>query len=120
MTTDSICSSLEEIYKLKQEIKTRNNELKEIRERVKELEQDVFNYLDEKDLPAVKYKNLVVFADKKETRGRKKKKDKERDCVKTLADAGIKNPKDIFDKVLEAMKGEKTNVTKLKLKNITN
>jgi hypothetical protein len=115
---ENVCSALEEIYKISLEIKEANKKLKSLRDRKKELEQDVINYLEETDQPAVKYKNIVVISDQGEKRKRKKKKDKETDCIKTLKALGVNNPKDAFEKILESMRGEKTSITKLKLKNI--
>lgn len=118
MSEKKVCAELEEIYKIAEEIKEYNKTIKKLRDRKKELEQSVIDYLDETDLPAVKYKNIVVFSDQKEQRKPKKKKEKEIDCIKTLKELGVSNPKDAFEKILESMRGSPKAVTKLKLKNI--
>lgn len=106
------------MYKITVELKEENKKIKSLRDRKKELEEEVLNYLDETNLPAVRYGNMVVIADQKEQRGKKKKKEKETDCIKTLKSLGVNNPKEAFDKILESMRGEIKSVPKLKLKNI--
>jgi len=113
---DTARSNLQELKDISVEIHNLNKQLKDLRARKKELEKEVVEYLETKDKPAVKFHNVVFQVVPKNQRGRKKKDEKLIDGLKVLEKYGISESKKALDEVLEAMKGENSTVSTLKMK----
>jgi len=114
-----IQGSLKELVEITKELKLTSDKAKELRVQKKELEQQINEYLKFRDQPGIKYGSLIIFAEEKQKRVTKKKKVKEADTVKLLESAGVKNPKEFYQTMIESFKGEKTTVDSIKMKSIS-
>lgn len=114
--TETARTSLEELRNVAAEIYKLSQQLKELRLRKKELEKDVIEYLESKEKPAVKYQGIVFQVAPKVSRGRKKKDEALIDCVKVLQAYGVNDPKKALEEIKEAMKGQPSEVSTLKMK----
>jgi len=114
--TDEIKGTLRELRDITDELKKLNKTAKEIRERKKELEAAVIEYLTEKGDVGIKYENFVFMNDQKETRKPKKKKEKEADAIAILRKFRVNNAAEAYAEMMDAMKGEAETIAKLKIK----
>jgi hypothetical protein len=109
---------LKELVELTKELKMTTNKAKQLRAEKKEYEQTINEYLKESGQPGIKYGNLIIFAEEKPKRITKKKKEKEKDTIKLLESAGVKNPEEFYKTMIESFKGEKKMIDALKLKSV--
>lgn len=113
-----IGSIILELKDLNNEIKIRNEELKKLRLRKKNIEENLCKFFEEKKQPGIKYKGLAVVAEDKTTRTKKKKEEKTQDCINVLKHYNIHNAEKIYNELLETMKGDE--ISKKSVKIITN
>jgi len=109
---------LKELVELTKELKMTTNKAKQLRAEKKEYEQTINEYLKESGQPGIKYGNLIIFAEEKPKRITKKKKEKEKDTIKLLESAVVKNPEEFYKTMIESFKGEKKMIDALKLKSV--
>lgn len=114
----SIKSYVDELEEIRNEIKRNNIKNAQFRERIKELEVNIKNYLDEKGQPGLKYKGKAIMIEEKEVRPAKKKKDREQAMISLFEELGVSNPKEAYLKLQDAQKGEKTEKTVIKFKKL--
>lgn len=107
-----------ELKELNNEIKIRNEELKKLRQRKKEIEENLCKFFEEKKQPGIKYKGLAVVAEDKTARAKKKKAEKTQDCINVLKHYNIHNAEKIYNELLETMKGDE--ISKKTVKIISN
>lgn len=103
---------------IKQEIKNNNIKNKALRERIRELEGNIQNYLNSKNQPGLKYKGKAIILETGEKHLKKKKKDKEMDSIAYLESLGIQDPKNAYQKVLELQRGNSIQHQTLKIQKI--
>lgn len=104
-----------ELNELTNEIHNRNKELTKLRNRKKQIEENLCKFFEEKQQPGVKYKGVAVIAEDTKTRIRKKKSDKEDDCISLLKNYNVRDAEKIYKEILEKMKGEQVSKKKLKI-----
>jgi hypothetical protein len=119
-TATEIRSNMKELKDINTEIKRLNYLLKGYRERKKELEETIIEYLERTGQPGIKYEDLIVLAGEKKARDRKKKEEKEYDVLTLLEQNGVRNSRGLYNDILEAMKGEEKVVSSLKIKEYHN
>jgi hypothetical protein len=119
-TATEIRSNMKELKDINTEIKRLNIVLKGYRDRKKELEENIIEYLDRTGQPGIKYEDLIVLAGEKKARDRKKKEEKELDVLTLLEERGIRDSRNLYNDILEAMKGEEKVVSSLKIKEYQN
>lgn len=119
-TATEIRSNMKELKDINTEIKRLNIVLRGYRERKKELEENIIEYLDRTGQPGIKYEDLIVLAGEKKARDRKKKEEKELDVLTLLEERGIRDSRNLYNDILEAMKGEEKVVSSLKIKEYQN
>lgn len=119
-TATEIRSNMKELKDINTEIKRLNIILKGYRDRKKELEETIIEYLDRTGQPGIKYEDLIVLAGEKKARDRKKKEEKELDVLTLLEERGIRDSRNLYNDILEAMKGEEKVVSSLKIKEYQN
>jgi hypothetical protein len=119
-TATEIRSNMKELKDINTEIKRLNIVLKGYRDRKKELEDSIIEYLDRTGQPGIKYEDLIVLAGEKKARERKKKEEKELDVLTLLEERGIRDSRNLYNDILEAMKGEEKVVSSLKIKEYQN
>jgi len=98
-----------------------NRQLRDLRERKKELQQSIYDYLEETEQPGIKGPDGTIITQSTQKRTKpKKKKDKINDGVKVLTKAGINvldAPK-ILERLQEAMKGKQREIPSIKITKI--
>jgi hypothetical protein len=114
----AIQNYINELKNLSIELKRLNKASHAVRQRAKQVESDIINYLREKEQPGVKYQDMAIVVENKTKRINKSKKDIEEDSLRVLEDYGISNAKEVLDEILRARKGEEIENQKLKIKNI--
>ena len=107
-----------ELKDLTNEINNRSKELYKIKNRKKYIEEILCKFFEEKNQPGIKYKGVAVIAEETKTRMRKKKSDKEDDCVGLLRNCGLSNAEKVYKDLLEKMKGEQVSKKKLKIQSV--
>jgi hypothetical protein len=119
-TATQIRSEMKELKEVNTEIKRLAISLKNLRERKKGLEDDIIEYLNRTGQPGIKYEDLIVLAGEKKCRDKKKKEEKELDVLTILEDKGIRNSRETYLEILEAMRGEQKIAPSLKIKEYQN
>ena len=84
-----------------------------------EKEQQIISYLKEVDRYAIKYKNLLIYAEEKPKKKTKKKVQKREDIKKVLKDAGIADVDNVYEQILEQSKGEEIVIDSLRMRTTT-
>jgi hypothetical protein len=119
-TATQIRSEMKELKEVNAEIKRLAISLKMLRDRKKGLEEDIIEYLDRTGQPGIKYEDLIVLAGEKKCRDKKKKEEKELDVLTILEDRGVRNSRETYLEILEAMRGEQKLAPSLKIKEYNN
>lgn len=115
-----IISCVTELKELDLEIKNIKISLSKLNKRKKELEKKVVDYLDKKDQPGLKYKDLTIISEEKDKHCRLKSKEKMEKGYCVLEKYGISNPEKVLKELMENMKGEAITEKKIKIKNTKN
>jgi hypothetical protein len=100
----SIKAYVEELQQIQAEIKRNNFKNSQLRQRSKELETNITEYLNEKGQLGLKYQGKAIVMEQKELRPIKKKKDKEEALLSFFEDLGVSDPKEAYEKLQEAQK----------------
>jgi ABC-type dipeptide/oligopeptide/nickel transport system ATPase component len=114
----SIQSDITELNKVNQEIKRLSIEVRKLRKQAKDIELRIVDFLKEKDQPGVKYQGKAIILENKEKYLKKKKNEQETDAIEVLSKFNIPNPEDVLKEILNARKGNLTEIPKLKIKKI--
>ena len=115
----SIRSYVDELNSVKNEIKRNNEVNKKLRLRKKELEDEIADYLRNKEQNGLKYKGQAIILENKEKRKSKKKKQKELDVINLLQNLGLSQPEIVYEQILEVQKDEPILEQKIKIKNLS-
>jgi hypothetical protein len=102
----SIKSYLDELERIKLEIKNNNKRNKILKDRAKIVESNISDYLKCKQQNGLKYNGKTLLLENREKRKRKKEKDKKGDLINLLKDLGIKNIEKTYSEIIESQKGE--------------
>jgi len=116
---DDIKSVIEELKELTHELKDLNKRAKEIRERKKLLENDVLNFLNNNGKKGLTFGTFTFLAGKKKKTERKKKLEKLVDGQSVLCKYGVSEPMKCLEEVVAAMKGAQSEISALKVKEIS-
>ena len=119
-TATQIRYEMKELKDINTEIKNIAIKLKLLRERKKELEEDIIEYLNRTGQPGIKYEDLIVLAGEKKCRDKKKKEEKELDVLTILEQEGIRDSRTVYNHIVEAMRGEQRLAPSLKIKEYQN
>jgi hypothetical protein len=110
---NEIVSLVNELQSLTQELKRLHLDSKALRDRKKKCESDILNYLEQSDQPGLKYNNITVFAENKDS-FKSSKKEKIARGSEYLSQLGLDGEK-IIDELLKTMKGEPISESRLKI-----
>ena len=110
----SIREKVKELNAVKQELKQLSMKTTKLRKYSVKLENDISKYLDAKDQPGLKYQGIAIIKETKSKRKNKKKNDQFLDAVHVLKENNVQNPEKVLEELLEARKGEKIDLTRLK------
>jgi hypothetical protein len=111
----SIVNYVNELRSINTEIKRLVKETSVLRKRAKVIEQNIVNFLDEKDQPGVKFQDTAIVLETKQKYTYKGKKDKEEDSLRILEEYGISNGKEVLDQLKRAGKGSEIESKKIKI-----
>jgi len=114
----SIVSYVTELQNIKKEIKLNNQRNKKLRVRIRELEDYISNYLEEKNQNGIKYRGEAILLQDKNCRTYTKKKEKEDNILSLLKSFGIQDTKNAYIKLEEARKGEVTTKKTIKIQKL--
>lgn len=110
-----ILSDVNELKSLNVEYARLKEELKSIQEKRKLCEERILYYLETNDQPGIKYKDVVLLAENKNSRKRCDKKSKLQKGAEFLENLGVSNSKVAFEQLMETLKGSPTSKSQLKL-----
>jgi hypothetical protein len=100
----SIKSEFEELNAINTDIKRQLDVLKKLRNKKKELEISIADYLNQKDLPGVKYNGDVILLEKRKKTVTRGKKAVEQSLIGLLRDSGVANAEELAAKIQTAGK----------------
>lgn len=110
-----ILSEVNELQSLTQEIKRLREQSKALRQRKTDIERKILEYLETSEQPGLKYKDIILLAENKETFKRGKTKDRLLRGAEYLDNIGIQNSKQVITRLLEAIKGSPIPKSQLKM-----
>lgn len=114
----SIKQYIDELTKIKNEIKINTLRNKDLRKRAGDLESNISEYLKSKDQEGLKYNGQAIIVENKEKYATKPKKTKQSDIKLLLQNLGVDNPDDAYNKLIECQKGEAITHQKLAFKRL--
>lgn len=112
---NDIREDLRELSTLIERSKKLQEEIGTIRERKKELETRLIEYLQNTDEVGLKYESFIFIPKDKKIRKRLKKKERDEAAVRVLEDYGLDQPKEAYSKIMDAMKGEEEIIPSIKI-----
>lgn len=107
-----------ELKEISTEIINKTKEMSKLKSRKKHIEEELCKFFDEKKQPGVKYKGVAVVAEEAKTRSRKKKVEKENDCIGILKNSGVGNPEKIYKEIVDKMKGDEVIKKKVRIQTV--
>jgi ABC-type oligopeptide transport system ATPase subunit len=114
----SIKGFVEELEKIETEIKINNKKNATLRKRVKEIKENIAQFLREKDQVGLKHNGRAIIMETTEKRIPKKKKEKEASVLSLLEELGIDEPDKAYQQLLEVQKGEAVEKHNIKIKKL--
>lgn len=114
----SIKAYVDELEQIQAEIKRNNARNSILRQRSKELEANIADYLAHKGQHGIKYNGRAVVIEQKEKRPVKKKKEKEADIISFLEKLGIDDAADVYNQLLDVQRCDPVEESKIKFKKI--
>lgn len=114
----SIQGKVNEVNSIQTELKALRTRSSTLRKRLKQIEQEIDEYLNMKDQPGLKYKGIAIIRETNTKRRIKKKDEQRSDTIYVLEKYGVENPEKLFDEIMEARQGSPTERSKIKFKKI--
>lgn len=111
----NVREDLKELSKIYENLKKFSAEIKELRDRKKEIETNLIDYLQQTEEVGLRYESFIFFPKDKKIRKKLKKKEREENSIKVLEDYGVDQAKEAYEKLMEAMKGEEETVPVIKV-----
>ena len=116
----SIKADVTELESIKLELTNLSKRRKMLKEREKQIEGRIAQFLKSKDQIGVKHHGMAVVIEEKEVNGPKKMKERDADAIGVLSQYGIKEPDKVFAELMKARKGDKVVTEKLSVKKLKN
>ena len=124
MTTDQqevlskISAMIKEANQLALEIHRHNKTIKEFRQRKKNIEEQILQFMSNNAIPALEYNSSTVVLAETRIKKRPKKKDERiHDSLAIIREFGIENPEELLKELNEAKYAKEENIPVLKIKN---
>tara|TARA_A100001011_G_scaffold360447_1_gene407743 strand:- start:1573 stop:1932 length:360 start_codon:yes stop_codon:yes gene_type:complete len=114
----SIKGYIDELNKIKNEIDRNNKINKQLKTRMKELNDAIAEYLKNKQQTGIKYNNQAIIIEQKSKIIPKKKKDIENDMLLVLKSLGLNDPRQALNELESVRNNGRQNQDKIKLKNL--
>lgn len=112
----SIQGKVNELQAIQKELKVLRQRGTALRNKVKEIEKEIDDYLISKDQPGLKYKGIAIIREDKTTRRIKKKDEQTTDAIDILEKHGVRSPEKVLTELLDSRRGSPTVKNKLKIK----
>jgi hypothetical protein len=116
----SIKTDVVALQEIRKEIKLLNDKKRTLKEREKNLEQKIAEYLKAKEQPGVKHQGTAIILEEKEKCGNKKAKERDIDAINVLEKHGVNDPSKVLKELLQARKGDPVLKESLKIKKYHN
>ena len=113
-----IVSTVQEIDILEREIKTMRISLSKLIKRKKELETTIIDFLDHKDQPGLKYKDITIISEEKDRHKRLKKTDRVDKGTHVLRKYGVHNAEEVLKELMINLKGDAVPYKTVKIRKI--
>jgi hypothetical protein len=110
----TIRADVEELTSINAEIKRISDAMKVLRKKKEILEKNIASFLNEKDLPGVKFNGDIVLLEKKTKQISANKKTREQALVELLRKQGLHNPEEIANQI-HSLGKEKVTTQKIKI-----
>jgi len=111
----AIREDLMELSKIYEKLKKLNQDMKDLRERKKSIEENLLTYIQETEEVGLKCGSFIFFPKDKKIRKKLKKKEREEVAIQVLEDYGANNPKEAYTRMMDAIKGEEEVVPVIKV-----
>ena len=111
----NVREDLIELSNIYEKLKNISQEMKELRDRKKDIESNLIKYLQDTEEVGLKCGSFIFFPKDKKIRKKLKKKEREEVAIRVLEDYGANQPKEAYEKLLDAMKGEEEIVPVIKV-----
>jgi hypothetical protein len=118
MSIEAARAAVRELQAVRAELHVLAQKRKKLKEQEEKATNTIQEYIRAKELPGVKFQGTAVVIEEKERHGNKPNKERDADAKNVLEQYGIKDSDKVLKEILEARKGDKQPVTKLKLKRI--
>jgi hypothetical protein len=100
------------------EIRRLNNSIKEFRERKKQIEAQILQYMGDNQIPALQYNDsTVILAETKIKKKQKRREERIHDSLEILRLNGIEEPDKVLSELNEARFGPDENIRVMKVRN---
>ena len=109
---------VDELEQIQAEIKRNNSRNSMLRQRSKELETNITEYLSQKGQHGIKYNGRAIIMEQKEKRPVKKKKEKEADIISFLEELGVKDPSHAYTRLQDVQRSDPVEENKIKFKKL--
>jgi hypothetical protein len=116
MSSAQIAINMSELKNINVELKRLGQQMKILKTKKKEIEENIADYLREMESEAARYKNMIVISKEKKHRIKKNKVERENELSSILQKAGIHNTDKVLHEIKEALKGKETMINCLKIK----
>jgi len=116
MSSAQIAINMSELKNINVELKRLGQQMKILKTKKKEIEENIADYLKEMESEAARYKNMIVISKEKKHRIKKNKVERENELSTILQKAGINNTDKVLQEIREALKGKETMINCLKIK----
>lgn len=114
----SIKSYIDELDQIQVEIKRNNARNTMLRQRSKEIEANISEYLTNKGQHGIKYNGKAVILEQREKRQLKKKKEKEADIISFLDKLGLEDSADVYKQLQNIQRSDPVEENRIKFKRI--
>lgn len=114
----SIKSDVNELSHINVEIKRLSGQLRNLRQKAKDVEERIIAYLKEREQPGVKYQGTAIVLENKPKRMPKKVKDRHESAISVLRNCEVDDPESVLKQILEAQRGDFMESSKLKIRHL--
>lgn len=118
MSISHVASLIQEMNNINVELNRLTKVKSDLAKKKKDIKQSIYNYLKENGEQGVRCGESIVTIDTKDSRVRKKKKEREEQIQSVLKKCGIKNPKEVMKELDTAMKGDLVGVEQVIIKKV--
>lgn len=116
----SIKADVTELESIRYELKSLNERRRKLKQKEKEVENRISEYLKSKDQPGVKHHGTAVILEEKERPGPKKAKERDMDAIGVLERYGVQDTQKVLAEIMNARKGETVIKKTLKIRKLKN